>query len=159
MNTTKQDSLVVVSMACRNRSSDSRRRATAIRMAPTAPMAPPSVGVATPMKMVPSTRKISASGGIITKVTRSARADSSPSPNALLTSAMTKAVAPQNSSATMRSSNGAVLFSTQRPRKYADTAEIAISTSNERPPRPPFGAWKRRASFGQRRRRVRRAGS
>ncbi|ODN68740.1 hypothetical protein A6302_03972 [Methylobrevis pamukkalensis] len=31
--------------------------------APTAPMAPPSVGVARPMKMVPSTRKISTSGG------------------------------------------------------------------------------------------------
>ena len=33
-------------------------------MAPLAPIAPPSVGVATPMKIVPSTRKISTSGGI-----------------------------------------------------------------------------------------------
>ena len=33
-----------------------------------APMAPPSVGVATPMKIVPSTRKIRNSGGTITKV-------------------------------------------------------------------------------------------
>ncbi len=31
-------------------------------------MAPPSVGVARPMKIVPSTRKISSSGGTITKV-------------------------------------------------------------------------------------------
>ena len=47
--------------------------------APVAPIAPPSVGVATPRKMVPSTRKISASGGISTKVTRSAMRDSRPS--------------------------------------------------------------------------------
>ena len=33
-----------------------------------APMAPPSVGVAMPMKIVPSTRKIRNSGGTITKV-------------------------------------------------------------------------------------------
>ena len=44
--------------------------------APSAPIAPPSVGVAMPRKMVPSTRKISASGGISTKVTRSAIFDS-----------------------------------------------------------------------------------
>ena len=31
-------------------------------------MAPPSVGVATPMKIVPSTRKIKNSGGTMTKV-------------------------------------------------------------------------------------------
>ncbi len=36
--------------------------------APLAPIAPPSVGVATPMKMVPSTRKIRNSGGTITNV-------------------------------------------------------------------------------------------
>ena len=36
-------------------------------------MAPPSVGVATPMKIVPSTRKIRNSGGTITKVTCWAR--------------------------------------------------------------------------------------
>ena len=38
-------------------------------------MAPPSVGVATPMKIVPSTRKIRNSGGTITKVTCWASAD------------------------------------------------------------------------------------
>ena len=46
--------------------------------APVAPIAPPSVGVATPRKIVPSTRKISASGGISTNTTRSAIFDSSP---------------------------------------------------------------------------------
>ena len=34
-------------------------------MAPTTPMAPASVGVASPMKIVPSTRKISPSEGIM----------------------------------------------------------------------------------------------
>src|SRR5262249_37168396 len=44
-----------------------KRRLSAPRMsAPLAPMAPPSVGVATPMKMVPSTRKIRNSGGTMT---------------------------------------------------------------------------------------------
>ncbi|MCY1305774.1 hypothetical protein D9M70_555980 [compost metagenome] len=37
--------------------------------APTAPIAPPSVGVAMPRKMVPRTRKISAKGGISTMMT------------------------------------------------------------------------------------------
>jgi hypothetical protein len=41
-------------------------------------MAPPSVGVARPRKMVPSTRKIRISGGISTKVTRSESFDSRP---------------------------------------------------------------------------------
>ena len=109
MNTTKHDSLVVVSMACLSRFSDRRLRTSAIAIAPTAPIAPPSVGVATPMKMVPSTRKIRNSGGIITKVTRSASADSHPSRSSLLASAMTKADTPQISMvSTMRSSTGAV---------------------------------------------------
>ena len=55
--------------------------------APIAPIAPPSVGVATPRKIVPSTRKISASGGISTKMTRSASLESSPSFSTLLTTA------------------------------------------------------------------------
>ena len=43
--------------------------------APTAPIAPPSVGVAMPRKIVPSTRKISASGGISTMMTCCASRD------------------------------------------------------------------------------------
>ena len=38
-------------------------------------MAPPSVGVATPMKIVPSTRKMRNSGGTITKVVCCAMCD------------------------------------------------------------------------------------
>ena len=68
-----------MSIACFSSFNDSRRRASAMISAPVAPIAPPSVGVATPRKIVPSTRKISASGGISTKVTRSAIRDSRPS--------------------------------------------------------------------------------
>src|SRR5260221_2336310 len=71
MKTTNEVSLAVVFIAWRNRLNDRRRRTSAIASAPLAPMAPPSVGVATPRKMVPSTRKMSASGGISTKSTRS----------------------------------------------------------------------------------------
>ena len=78
MNITKLDSRVVLTSACLSRAMFNRLRATAITSAPTAPIAPPSVGVATPRKMVPSTRKISTSGGIRTKVTCSASLDSSP---------------------------------------------------------------------------------
>ena len=76
MNSTKQDSRVVLSSACLSRSMESLRRASAMMKAPSAPMAPPSVGVARPRKIVPSTRKIRISGGISTKVTRSESFDS-----------------------------------------------------------------------------------
>ncbi len=44
-------------------------------IAPAAPIAPPSVGVAMPMKIVPSTRKIRNSGGTMTNVVCCAIAD------------------------------------------------------------------------------------
>ncbi len=69
----------------------SRRLSIARASAPTAPMAPPSVGVATPMKIVPSTRKISASGGTMTKMTCSASTDNSPIRSSLLRTAKMKA--------------------------------------------------------------------
>ena len=50
------------------------------KIAPLAPIAPPSVGVATPMKMVPSTRKIRKSGGTMTKVTCCASNDRNRNP-------------------------------------------------------------------------------
>ena len=77
--------------------------------APVAPIAPPSVGVATPRKIVPSTRKISASGGISTKVTRSAICDSRPSLSTLLITAAKNATpTPTDVEITMRSSSGDV---------------------------------------------------
>ena len=75
MKTTKADSLAVDSTAWRTRSQVSRRLAAPRISAPLAPMAPPSVGVATPMKIVPSTRKIRNSGGTITKVVCCAMCD------------------------------------------------------------------------------------
>ena len=73
--------------------------------APVAPIAPPSVGVATPRKIVPSTRKISASGGISTNVTRSAICDSRPSFSSLLMTAAKNATPmPTAIAMTMRSS-------------------------------------------------------
>jgi hypothetical protein len=47
------------------RRENSLRCSTARTIAPTMPIAPPSVGVARPRKMVPSTRKISTSEGMI----------------------------------------------------------------------------------------------
>ena len=74
--------------------------------APVAPIAPPSVGVATPRKIVPSTRKISASGGIITKVTRSAIFDSRPSfSTRLITAAKNATPAPTTVETTIVSSS------------------------------------------------------
>lgn len=107
MNTTKHDSFVVESIAWRSSFHEKRPRDTAMANAPTAPMAPPSVGVATPMKMVPNTRKMRKSGGIITNVTRSAISESSLRRNARLTRAMIQAVTPHTSSTmTTRSSTG-----------------------------------------------------
>ena len=91
MKTTNEVSLAVVFIAWRNRLIDRRRRTSAIASAPLAPMAPPSVGVATPRKIVPSTRKISASGGISTKVTRSAIRESRRSLNTWLATEAVKA--------------------------------------------------------------------
>ncbi|MNV87709.1 hypothetical protein D3C71_1818550 [compost metagenome] len=114
MNTTKQDSLVVVVTACFSRLRVRRPRTRAMMPAPSAPMAPPSVGVATPRKMVPSTRKISSSGGISTKVTRSATLDSRPRWVMRLSEAATKASAtPKHIATTMVSSSAT--FSTASP--------------------------------------------
>ncbi len=76
INMTKQERTVVFSSACLNSLKSSFLREKAMIMAPVAPRAPPSVGVATPMKMVPRTRKISTSGGSRTKTTRSDSLDS-----------------------------------------------------------------------------------
>ena len=70
MKSTKDESLVVESSAWRTIDQFSRRLTAASASAPTAPIAPPSVGVASPMKIVPSTRKISTSGGISATTTR-----------------------------------------------------------------------------------------
>ena len=74
-NITIAVSRVVSSMRSRARASSSGAAQTAARtMAPTAPSAPASVGVATPKKMLPSTMRIRASGGSRTSITRRTRA-------------------------------------------------------------------------------------
>jgi hypothetical protein len=112
MKTTKHESFVVVLRACFSSEKLSRPRTSAMMIAPIAPMAPPSVGVAIPRKIVPNTRKISNSGGISTKVTRSAMRDSRPIRVTLLISAITKANStPAHIEITMVSSVAAVVTS------------------------------------------------
>ena len=85
MKTTKAESFAVDSVACRIRSQFSRRLAAPRMSAPAAPIAPPSVGVAMPMKIVPSTRKIRNSGGTITNVVCCAICDRKRNPVSLST--------------------------------------------------------------------------
>ena len=87
MNTTKAESFAVESSAWLTRVSDKRRLAIAMIIAPVAPIAPPSVGVARPMKIVPSTRKISPSGGISTMMTSCDKRESNGSFSSLFASA------------------------------------------------------------------------
>ncbi|MCY1355194.1 hypothetical protein D9M69_416050 [compost metagenome] len=135
-------------MACWVSFRSRRRFISASTSAPSAPMPPPSVGVATPMKMVPSTRKISASGGISTKVTFSAMCDSRFSLSALLMTATTKAnriAAP--TAITRRSSSGASgLYSLSTATPTA--TDSAVSTSTDAAPLLPLGSRKVRASIG-----------
>ena len=159
MNTTKHDSLVVVFRACLSSEPLRRPRSLAMTNAPSAPMAPPSVGVATPMKMVPSTRKISSRGGISTNVTRSAMRESRPRRNTLLITATTNAsVTPAHMDTTTVSSSATC--STASPchqectatmcldRYKATAVHSAVSTSNEGRPALPLSSRMVRASGG-----------
>jgi hypothetical protein len=96
MNMTKQARRVVLASACFIRGHDRRRLISAMITAPAAPMPPPSVGVAMPTKIVPSTRKISASGGASTNTTRSAMRESRPSFSERFSNAMAKVQAMPN---------------------------------------------------------------
>ena len=91
MNSTNDASLAVFSSAWFINFLSKRLRLTAKIKAPKAPMAPPSVGVATPKKMVPKTKKIRIRGGISTKVTCSAKRDNKPIRVTLFTRAKLKA--------------------------------------------------------------------
>ena len=159
MNTTKHDSLVVLLSACLSSDQLRRPRASAISMAPSAPIAPPSVGVATPRKIVPSTRKISSSGGISTKVIRSLMRDSRPRRVILFSVAITKAsVTPTHSETTMVSSRGTLVTGWPlhqlwtsamcMPKKTAEPADTSVSSSSEGMPLEPLGSRKVRASSG-----------
>ena len=70
MNTTIEVRRMVEVIACSTSGQVRRRCNAASTMAPTAPMAPASVGVARPRPMVPRTRKISTMEGIMPHNTR-----------------------------------------------------------------------------------------
>ncbi|MDT4858769.1 hypothetical protein FQZ97_932510 [compost metagenome] len=135
-------SLVVLSSACFIRSNVRLRRAPAMIMAPRAPIAPPSVGVAMPRKVVPSTRKISTSGGINTKVTCSARRDSRPRRNRRLSSAkasasteptvMDRMTTSSPAGLISRSINGLITDSCTWDHATLTAAHSTISTNRER---------------------------
>ena len=110
-------------------------RASAMISAPVAPMAPPSVGVATPRKIVPSTRKISASGGISTNVTCSASRDSRPSLSTLVDDARRRTRTP---APTQRRRPGA--------RRASRRGRPARSRSGRTPRRPPTATHERRTT-------------
>ena len=148
MNSTKHDSFIVESIAWRISFRSMRPRASAITSAPTAPIAPPSVGVAMPRKMVPSTRKIRASGGIITKVTRSAMRDSKRSFATWLMTAATNATpTPTHIDVTINSSNGTV-SGRDLAKPTAASTDSTTSTPSERRPGVPSSSRIVRASFG-----------
>ena len=121
-------SLVVAASACLSSAQSSRLRAKPMTSAPTAPIAPPSVGVATPRKMVPSTKKMSSSGGMSTNVTRSARRESSPSFSPRLMRAMSSASAtPPQAATTIFSSVGTLC--TVRPSHQVCTAAMFCAST------------------------------
>ena len=112
-------------------------------------MAPPSVGVAMPRKMVPSTRKISASGGISTKVTRSAMRESRPSFVTRLMTARAKAMPTPTHMETTISSSVGVSAGRDLAKTTAPAAETMTSASTERKPALPLSSRMVRASSGK----------
>ena len=139
INKTKHDNFMVESMAWRISLRSMRPRASAIAKAPTAPIAPPSVGVAMPRKIVPSTRKIKPSGGIITKVTRSAILDNKPSPLTRLATAAAKAIpTPTHMEVTISSSSGTLSGRNLANVKAAMVEKITRTSKDRSPERPSF---------------------
>ena len=150
MKTTKADSFAVDSVACRIRSQLSRRLAAPRMIAPAAPIAPPSVGVARPIKIVPSTRKIRNSGGTITNVVCCAIADRKRNPVNLsmiqFTTATKKANRmPKNMLSTTKS---APCDSEFRITNHPNTQLARKSAPNDSNPRLPSFSRKPIASFG-----------
>src|SRR6188474_3072575 len=108
-------------------------------------------GLAMPRKMVPSTRKISASGGISTKVTRSAIFDSRLSRRKRLAIAATNAIPSENIIDKMTSSStpavgNLLLYQLSNP--YAVPTESSASTVSDVIPLEPSFSRKVRASGG-----------
>ena len=140
---------MVESMAWRMSLRSMRRRTSAMIKAPTAPMAPPSVGVAMPKKMVPSTKKIRPRGGIITKVTRSAILDSRPRPLTRLATDAKKAMpTPTHMEVTINSSNGTLSGRDLAKNKAARVEKTTRASKDGKPELPSFSRMVR-ASGGR----------
>ena len=119
--------------------------------APLAPMAPPSVGVATPMKMVPSTKKIRNSGGTITNVVCCAMCERNRNPTKRLVSQLMIAtqkakIIPKNMHSTTKS---APCVSELRITNQAKAPLATVKRPSEIRPRPPSGSRNPTASFGR----------
>jgi hypothetical protein len=116
-----------------------------------APMAPPSVGVATPMKIVPSTRKIRNSGGTMTKVVCCAIVERKRKPVSRFTIQFKTATPnankmPKNMDSTTKS---APCVSEFRIMYQPKTALAIANISNDHSPRLPSGSRKPTASAGR----------
>ena len=146
MNITKADSLTVDSSAWFS-TSKLRRRLIAERIsAPIAPIAPPSVGVAMPRKIVPSTRKTSARGGIITMMTCRVIGDSQRPPVARSATARIS----RTTTARVAAQMGAFvtpLASIQRLASWKIATASTITTASDQPPPPRLRASSGRAGM------------
>ena len=98
---------------------------------------------------MPSTRKISPSGGISTKVTRSAIRDSRPSLRVLLTTASTKAVPTPTHIDTTISSSVGVEAGRVLANRIASAVDATNNTPSERSPGEPLSSRIVRASAGR----------
>ena len=148
MNITKMERRVVLSSAPLSTLRPKRPRTVAITKAPRAPMAPPSVGVATPKKIVPNTKKIRINGGINTNVTCSVSLDISPRPVMRLT--MASASARKLATVTdmmnrsspgagvMRSKNGFITLSWMSYQPKPTSAHSTIKANKDLWPLAPF---------------------
>ena len=157
INITNADSLAVCSTADRTISQLSRaglpseyRLNPASAKAPSAPIAPPCVGVASPMKIVPSTRKIKNNGGTITNVTRSANRDSNLCPSIGSSIRLAKATgnAAPTVSAIVRTTRSGPASPLLRNANIANAAAPSISTSRDSSPRDPSVSLSAIASRG-----------
>ena len=110
-------------------------------------MAPPSVGVATPMKMVPSTRKMSASGGTMTKVTSCAMFDRRPSLRKRLASASEKEIATASDIVRMTKSAPALTLVRYSMKRAASSPEAPARASRLRRGFAPIRRGPRKRSW------------
>ena len=158
MKTTNAESFAVDSTADLSSSKlkrlglrSSQRLKMAKKIAPLAPIAPPSVGVATPMKIVPKTRKIRNSGGTMTKVTCCASNERNRKPVILPTGPVQHGRRKRKYDRHRHDQNdkiGAAIRLIAHHR-YPIAPEAMVSTASDASPRFPPGSRKPTASGGK----------